>query len=155
MQPKIIVAVDFLAPTPWAVGYAIRLAARLNLPLVFMGVVAPGGTDRMESGDPSPENLAETHKQRLEDVVRHCQEEGVVLEILLSTGSFFQEIGQVLESPGNFQFLVMGVPKEGPARETEEFSAAMKDLRRRFRGEILLVRDQGKVASFADWEQLN
>jgi hypothetical protein len=155
MQPKVLVALDFLAPAPWAVGYAIRLAARLHLPLVFMGVVSAGDAEWMGSGDSSPENLEETHKQRLEHVVRQCQEEGVVLEILLSSGSFFQEIGQVLDSSDIFRFLVMGAPQETPTLEIEGFWAAMKDLRQRFWGEILLVRDQGKVARFADMEQLN
>ncbi|MBI4643978.1 MAG: universal stress protein [Deltaproteobacteria bacterium] len=155
MQPKILVALDFLAPAPWAVGYAIRLAARLHLPLVFMGVVSAGGAAWTEGGDSSPENLEEAHKQRLEHVVRQCQEEGVVLEILLSSGPFFQGISQVLDSSDNFRFLVMGAPQETPALETEGFLAAMKDLHQRFRGEILLVREQGKVARLADWEQPN
>jgi len=155
MHPKVLVALDFLTPAPWAVGYAIKLAARLHLSLVFMGVVSTGGADWMESADSSPENLAEAHKQRLEHVVRQCQEEGVVLEILLSSGPFFQEIGQVLDSSENFQFLVVGAPQEAPALEMEGFSAAMRDLRRRFRGEILMVREQGKVAQLAEWEHLN
>lgn len=155
MQPKILVALDFLAPAPWAVGYAIRLAARLHLPLVFMGVVSGGDGAWMQSDNPRPDNLAEAHKQRLEHVVRQCQEEGVVLEILLSSGPFFQEIGQVLDSSKNFRFLVMGAPQDAPAQEMEGLSAAMKDLRQRFPGEILLVREQGKVARFADGEQPN
>jgi len=32
---------------------------------------------------------------------------------------------------------------------------AMKDLRRRFQGEILLVREKGKAARLVNWEQLN
>uniref|UniRef100_A0A7V4GA69 Universal stress protein n=1 Tax=Desulfobacca acetoxidans TaxID=60893 RepID=A0A7V4GA69_9BACT len=153
MQPKVLVALDFLAPAPWAVVYAVKLAARLGFPLVFMGVESAAVADMMGSGAALLENLEGAHKRRLDEVMRQCQEEGVVLEILLSAGSFFQEISRVVDSPGNFQFLVLGVSQDGPVREMEGFSAAMKDLRRRFRGEILLVREQGKVADPADWEQ--
>lgn len=132
MQPKVLVALNFRMPTSWAVVYAVKLAARLRFPLVFMGVVNAGGADWAASGGSIPENLDEAHKQRLEHVVRQCQEEGVVLEIFLSSGPFFHEIGQLLDSLGNFKFLVVGVPKEASALEMEGFSAALKDLRRRF-----------------------
>lgn len=155
MQPKILVALDFFAPPSGAVGYAIGLAARLGLPLVFMGVVSQGGDDRTEGGDSSPDHLEEAHKQRLEHVVRQCQEEEVVLEILLSSGPFFREICRVSGSVENYQFLVVGVPQGMSTLEMMEFSTALKELRRCFRGEILLVREQGKVARLSYLEQPN
>jgi hypothetical protein len=155
MQQKVLVAIDFRAPASWAVGYAVKLAARLKFPLVFMGVVSSGGDDLAAGGGLLPERLDEAHKQRLEHVVRQCQEEGVSLEIFLSSGPFFREISQLLDSPGNFKFLVMGVPQGAPLMEMEAFSAALKDLHRLFRGDILLVREQGKIARLADLEQRN
>jgi hypothetical protein len=155
MQPKVLVAIDFRTPASWAVVYAVNLAARLKFPLVFMGVASAGDADLAGSGGAIPENLHEAHKRHLEDVVRQCQEEGVVLEIFLSAGPFFQEIGRVVDSSGNFQFLVVGVPQGAPAREMEVFLSALKEWHRRFRGEILLVREQGKVARLADLQQPN
>ncbi len=154
MQQKVLVALDFRAPASWAVGYAIKLAARLKFPLVFMGVVPSGSADLAGSGV-IPGKLDEAHKQRLEHVVRQCQEEGVGLEIFLSSGPFFREISRLLDSPADFKFLVMGVPQGAPMVEMEAFSAALKDLHRLFRGEILLVREQGKIARLSDLEQRN
>lgn len=155
MQPKVLVALDFLTPTPRAVVYAVKLASRLCLPLVFLGVAAANGQDSADNGTAPAASLQETHQQRLEQVVRQCQEEGVVLEIFIATGPFFEEIGRMADSWRNFQFLVMGVPQGPAGQEMEGFSAAMKSLRQRFPGEILLVRDQEKVAPLTDGEEPN
>jgi hypothetical protein len=152
MPQKVLVAVDFQAPALWAVGYAVKLAARLKFPLVFMGVVPAEGEGSLPGGRLLSERLEEAHQQGLEDVVRQCQEEGVSLEIFFSSGPFFQEIRHFLDSPGNFKFLVVGVPQDVPFGEMEAFSAALKDLHRRFPGEILLVREQGKLARLTDLE---
>lgn len=153
MQQKVLVALDFAAPAPWALHYAVKLAARLKCPLVFMGVASPDGADLAAGGGVLPERLDEAHQQRLEYVVRQCQDEGVGLEILLAFGSFFHEVSRLLDSPGNFKFLVMGVPRGAPVMEMEAFSAALQELHRLFGGEILLVREQGKLARLDDLEQ--
>ena len=98
MQQKVLVAVDFQAPAVWAVGYAVKLAARLKFPLVFMGVVPAGGEGSLPGGRLLSERLDEAHKQGLEDVVQQCQEEEVSLEIFFSSGPFFQEISHFLDS---------------------------------------------------------
>ncbi len=152
MQQKILVAMDFQTPAPWAVDYAVKLAARLHFPLVFLGVAAFAGGDPAELGGLIPEDLDKASKQRLNRVVQHCQEEGVGLEVFLASGAFFQEISRMLASPGNFAFLVVGVPRDASAREAKAFSEALKDVRRFFPREILLVREQGKLAQFHDWE---
>jgi len=147
MQQKVLVGVDFGASAPWAAGYAVKLASRLKLPLVFMGVAeessSPGGSNTL-----LPESLDETKRRRLELLVQQCHDEGVGLEILLTSGPFFQNLRQLLTASGNFKFLVVGVPREGPL--LEDFLASLKELHRLFRGEILLVREQGRVARFAD-----
>lgn len=150
MRKKVLVAEDFQAPASWAVGYAVKLAARLRSPLVFMGVAPPGNTDPDGGSSLIPENLDEASRQRLESVVRQCQEEGVDLEIFLASGRFFQEISRLLESTKHFRFMVVGVPCSASARELEAFSGALKELRRLFPGEILLVREQGKLTRFSD-----
>ncbi len=152
MQPKVLVAIDFRAPTPWAAGYAVKLAARLKFPLVFLGVAAVAGPEPALGGGLLPQDLDEVHRRRLEGVVQQCQEEGVGLEIFFAAGPFFQQVSQLLDSAGNYQFLVVGVPQGAPPKEMEDFSRSLKDLRQRFRGEILLVREQGKIAQLTDLE---
>jgi|UniRef100_A0A7C3SIB8 nucleotide-binding universal stress UspA family protein len=146
MPPKVLVAVDFDTPTPWAWQYAVQLAARLKFPLTFLGVVVPTAGADLGSGDGLyPEELAEGPKRQLQGVVQQCQKEGVGLEIFLTEGSFFQEVKRLVNSAGNFKFLVMGAPRTASLPEMEAFCRAIRELHRHFCGEILLVREQGSV----------
>lgn len=151
MPPKVLVAVDFQTPAPWGWQYAVQLAARLKLPLAFLGVVVPAGAGSRGTGNGIyPEGLAEDHKRQLERVVQQCQKEGVGLEIFLTEGSFFQEVKRLVNSAGNFKFLVMGAPRTASLPEMEAFSGAIRELHRHFSGEILLVREQGSVTRLDD-----
>ena len=44
MQLKVLVAIDFSAPAFWAANYAVKLAARLKSPLIFLGILSPDMT---------------------------------------------------------------------------------------------------------------
>jgi|UniRef100_A0A7C3SHI5 nucleotide-binding universal stress UspA family protein len=151
MPPKVLVAVDFDTPTPWAWQYAVQLSARLRLPLSFLGVlVSAEGADREPGDGLYPEELAEGPKQQLQDVLQQCQKEGVGLEIFLTEGSFFQEVKRLVNSAGNFKFLVMGAPRTASLSEMEAFSEAIRELHGHFSGGILLVQEQGSVTRLDD-----
>lgn len=151
MPHKVLVAVDFDTPAPWAWQYAVQLAARLKLPLAFLGVVVPASGADQEPGEGIyPEGLAEGPKRQLQEVVQQCQKEGVGLEIFLTEGSFFQELKRLVNSAGNFKFLVMGAPRTASLPEMGAFSEAVRELHRHFSGEILLVREQGSVTRLDD-----
>ena len=151
MQLKVLVAIDFSAPAPWAANYAVKLAARLKLPLIFLGVLPPEMDH--ESNGLIPANIPADYRQRLEEVVRLTQEEEVNLEIFLSSGSFFEEIRHFLSGPQRFQFFILGIPPEAFSEAMEPLTTALKGLHRSFTGEILLVREQGKIARLSEFEQ--
>jgi hypothetical protein len=153
MQPKVLVAINFHAPAPWAADYAVKLAARVQCPLIFLGVLPPGMADSAVGAGLIPANIPETYRQRLEEVVRQSQEEGVNLEIFLVPGSFFDEIRHFLSGPARFKFLVIGVTQEALPENMEAFAAALKELHRLFAGEILLVREQGRIARITEFDQ--
>ena len=151
MQLKVLVAIDFSAPAPWAANYAVKLAARLKSPLIFLGVLPPE-MDHEANGF-IPANIPADYRQRLEEVVRLTQEEKVNLEIFLSAGSFFEEIRHFLSGPQRFQFFILGMPPEVSSEAMETLTTALKGLYRSFTGEILLVREHGKIARLSEFEQ--
>lgn len=150
MAKKVLVAVNLKIPTPWAVFYGIQLAARLKASLVLMAVF-PGGVKKKSKTSLALEaELPEEQRLWLEQVVEQCQQEEVSLEIFLSSGPFFEEVAQFLASHRGIQFLVVGVPRDSPVTEREGSDAALKRIHHVFPGEILLVREQGKITSLAD-----
>jgi nucleotide-binding universal stress UspA family protein len=153
MQPKVLVAINFHAPAPWAADYAVKLAARLQCPLIFLGVLPAGMADPALDAGLIPADIPDIYRQRLEEVVRQSQKEGVKLEIFLSPGSFFNEISHFLSGPARFKFLVIGMPQGTLPEDMEAFAAALKELHRVFTGEILLVREQGRIAQITEFDQ--
>jgi nucleotide-binding universal stress UspA family protein len=153
MQPKVLVAIDFHAPAPRAANYAVKLASRLMCPLIFLGILPPGMADPSIGSGLNPADIPEAYRQRLEEVVRQSQAEGASLEIFLAAGSFFDEISHFLSGPDRFQFLVIGVPQEAASEKMPAFMAALKELHRLFAGEILLVREQGRIAQITEFDQ--
>jgi hypothetical protein len=153
MQSKVLVAIDFQNPALWAANYAVKLAARLKCPLIFLGVLPPEMADPASGESLIPAEISGSYRQQLEDVVRQSQEEGVNLEIFLSAGSFLDEICHFWGGPERFQFFVIGVPQVVPPEVMDPLAAALKGLHRSFTGEILLVREQGKIAHLAGFDQ--
>ena len=153
MQLKVLVAIDFNTPAPWAANYAVKLAARLKLPLIFLGVLPPEMADHDSGNDLIPANIPAGYRQRLEELVRLAQAEEVSLEIFLSSGSFFEEIHHFLSGPQRFQFFILGLPPEASSEAMEPLTTALRGLHRSFTGEILLVREQGKIARLSEIEQ--
>jgi hypothetical protein len=153
MQSKVLVAIDFCAPAFWAGHYAVKLAARLKSPLIFLGILPPEMVDHNSGSSIIPADIPEEYRQRLDEVVRLTQKEGVSLEIFLSSGQFFEEIRHFLSGLERFQFFVIGVPQETCSEAMEPLTTALKGLHRSFTGEILLVREQGKIASLSEFDQ--
>jgi nucleotide-binding universal stress UspA family protein len=148
MKKRVLLAIDMEAPALWAASYAVQLAARLGLSLAVMAVfpVKPGSS---ANGEISPEVLEEDTRLWLGKVRERCQQEGVPLEIFISSGPFGEEVLRFANSESSIQFIVMGLPGDFPPERTE-CSPLLRSLHQQFEGEVLLVRVQGKVARLAD-----
>ena len=152
MEKGVLVVVDLQAPAPWAVLYAVQLAVRLKLPVTLFGVSKQEIPGAGPAGSPSASDLDEAQRRWLDRVLSQCHAEGVSLEIFLSSGPFFAEVARFLASRPAFRFLVVGVPGDQAAAEQQTRPAALSALRRQFNGEILLVREQGRITSLAPSE---
>ncbi len=148
---RVLIAVSLEAPASWAVDYAIRLAGRLGACLTLMAV---GETLRQRSGKDvrgrSAPELGDAERAWLDRVVAHAHREGVSLEIFFGSGRFFEEIMEFVRSHPAIQFLVLGLPREGPGEGGRAFFTGLKPVHRVFTGEILLVREQGTVTSMSE-----
>jgi nucleotide-binding universal stress UspA family protein len=148
MKKRVLLAIDMAAPAVWAASYALQLAARLDLSLAVMAVfpVKPGGG---ANGEISPDVLEEGTRLWLGKIREQCQQEGVPMEIFVSSGPFYEEVLRFSNSESSVQFIIMGVAGDFP-KERMECSPLLKSLHQQFEGEVLLVRVQGKVARLAD-----
>jgi len=148
MKKRVLLAIDMEAPARWAASHAVQLAARLELSLAVMAVfpVKPeNGTD----GEISPNGLEEDTRLWLGKVREQCQQEGVSMEVFISSGPFCEEVLRFANSESSVQFIIMGLAGDFPQGMTE-CSPLLKSLHQQFEGEVLLVRVQGKVARLAD-----
>ena len=148
MKKRVLLAIDMAAPAVWAASYAVQLAARLELSLAVMAVfpVKPGS---LANGEISPEVLEEDTRLWLGKVRERCQQEGVPMEIFVSSGPFGEEVLRFSNSESSVQFIIMGLAGDFP-QGGMECSPLLKSLHQQFEGEVLLVRVQGKVARLAD-----
>jgi nucleotide-binding universal stress UspA family protein len=152
MKKKVLLAVDLEAPASWAASYAVELAARLELSLVLMAILATPRR-RPASGKKtlSLAGLREEQRLWLGKIRERCQQEGVEVEIFISAGSFCQEVQRVAQAQGALQFIIMGFPGDYQAGSRECDFSALQDLRRQLEEEILLVRSHGKVIRLTDY----
>lgn len=148
MKKRVLLAINMEAPARWAAPYAVQLAARLSLSLAVMAVfpVKPGS---LANGEISPEVLEEDTRLWLGKVRERCQQEGVPMEIFLSSGPFYEEVLRFANSQSSVQFIIMGVAGDFPQGKME-CSSLLERVHQQFEGEVLLVRVQGKVARLAD-----
>ena len=148
MKKQVLLAINMEAPARWAASYAVQLAARLSLSLAVMAVFPPK-PGSLANGEISPEVLEEDTRLWLGKVRERCQQEGVPMEIFVSSGPFYEEVLRFSNSQSSVQFIIMGVAGDFP-KERLECSPLLESLHRQFEGEVLLVRVQGKVARLAD-----
>jgi hypothetical protein len=148
MKKRVLLAIDMEWPATWAASYAVQLAARLELSLVVMAIFPLGQGGREEKGEISLEDLQEDQRLWLGQVRERCQQEGVPVEIFVSSGSFYEEVLRFSHSQSAMQFIVMGLdsPPSGPLL----CSPPLKSLYQEFEGEVLVVRGQGKVMRLTD-----
>jgi hypothetical protein len=143
--------VDLQGLASWAVDYGIQLASRLGASLAVMAVVtASAGKGASASGLSDLDSLNAARHPWLERVVEQCHLEGVNLEIFFACGPFLEEIMGFVRSQGALQFIILGLPRDSSPEVRPAFLAALRPLHRLFEGEILLVREQGKVTSISD-----
>jgi hypothetical protein len=147
MKKRVLLAIDLDMPDSRAASYAVQLAARLKLSLVLMAVFPPRPGD---PGDISLSGLAEEQSLWLGKVRERCQEEGVCLEIFLSSGAFCDEVLAFARAQSSLQFIIMGWPEDKHRERYPGCVEALKSLDRHFDGEILLVQGQGKVTRLMD-----
>jgi hypothetical protein len=148
MKKRVLLAIDMEAPARWAAAYAVQLAARLDLSLAVMAVF-PAQPGSLANGEISPEVLEEDTRLWLGKVRERCQQEGVPMEIFVSSGPFYEEVLRFSNSQSFVQFIIMGVAGDFPPGKME-CSPLLERLHQQFEGEVLLVRVQGKVARLAD-----
>ena len=151
MKKRVLLAIDLEAPASWAASYAVQLAARLELSLILMAILAP---PRRQAATLKPAvSMAELREEQrlwLGKIRERCQQEGVEVEIFISAGSFCQEVRRFARAQSSLQFIIMGFPGDIQAGGQECTPAALQSLRRQLEGEILLVRGQGKVMRLTD-----
>ncbi len=150
MSKRVVVAVYLQEPTPWAVQYALGLAGRLQIPLTLLAVAPDTGP-----GGPVPENLAGGHldagqRQWLDQIMRQGREAGVNLELFWAAGPFPQVILEFVGSRSDIQFLVIGVGDPSPATAGDKPGLALSRLHQVFTGEILMVREQGRITNLSE-----
>lgn len=151
MKKKVLLALDLETPAPWAASYALQLAARLELSLVLMAILAPlRSKPAAEKRSLSMAGLKEEQRLWLGKIRERCQQEGVEVEIFISAGSFCDEVLQFAKAQSALNFIIIGFPGDQQADCLEWSPAALESLRRQFEGEILLVRGQGKVVRLTD-----
>jgi nucleotide-binding universal stress UspA family protein len=150
MKKRVLLAIDLEAPASWAASYAVQLAARLELSLVLMAILAAPRRQGAEKKALSMAGLREEQRLGLGKIRERCQQEGVEVEIFISAGSFCEEVLRFAKAQSALQFIIMGFPGDSAADDLECSPSALQDLRRQLEGEILLVRGQGKVVRLTD-----
>lgn len=149
MKKRVLLAIDLEAPAAWAASYAVQLAGRLGLSLVVMAVLPASSGAGAGNGEISLDGLKEDQRLWLGKVRERGQQEGVPMEIFVSSGPFCEEVLRFSHSQIAVQFIIMGLPGD-LARGSLECSPPLKSLHQQFEGEVLLVRGQGKVTRLAD-----
>jgi len=148
MKKRVLLAIDMETPANWAASYAVQLAARLELFLVVMAIFPASQGSGGEKGEISLEGLKEDQRLWLGRVRERCQQEGVPVEIFVSSGPFFEEVLRFSHSQSAVQFIVMGL--DWASEGVLTCSPPLKILYQQFEGEVLLVRGQGKVMRLTD-----
>jgi len=154
MKKRVLLAIDLEAPASWAASYAVQLAARLELSLILMAVLAP--PRRQSAAAQTALSMAELQEEQrlwLGKIRERCQQEGVEVEIFISVGSFCQEVLRFAKAQSSLQFIIMGFPGDHQADGQTCSPSTLQSLRRQLEGEILLVRGQGKVMRLTNSRQ--
>ena len=150
MNKRVVVAVDLQEPLPWAVQYALGLAGRLQIPLTLLAVAMDVGPGAAMPDDLAGGNLDAGQRQWLDRTMKQGREAGVNLELFLAAGPFSQAILEFVGSRTDIQFLVIGVAGTAPAAPGEKPGLALSRLHQIFTGEILLVREQGRITNLSE-----
>ncbi len=145
MHKRVVVAVDLQEPMPWAVQYALGLAGRLKSPLTVLAVAAASGPGAPVGADPAGGDIDAGQRQWLETTMAQGREAGVNLELFLAAGPFPSAIHEFVGSRTDIQFLVIGVGAAG-----QPPGLALSRLHQIFTGEILLVREQGRITNLSE-----
>ncbi len=151
MQNRVLVAIDMQSPAVWAALYGVQLAARLKSPLALVVIAA---ADQPQAPEISLAALKEEQRAWLEKFMAQCRQEGVSPEIFFVRGAFLEELPRFLGAQAGVQFIVLGLPRD-LKKDQQPLFAALKDLRRSFGGEILLVREKGEIARLSDYPWQN
>lgn len=145
MNKRVVVAVDLEEPRPWAVQYALGLAGRLQTPLTVLAVATDIGPGAPVRDDLAGGDIDAGQRQWLDRTMAQGREAGVNLELFLAAGPFPQAIIEFVGSRADIQFLVIGMGAAG-----QPPGLALSRLHQVFTGEILLVREQGRITNLSE-----
>jgi nucleotide-binding universal stress UspA family protein len=150
MNKRVVVAVDLQEPMPWAVQYALGLAGRLQTPLTLLAVATDTKRGKKVAANLAGGNLAAGQRQWLDQTMEQGREAGVNLELFLAAGPFPQAILEFVGSRTDIQFLVIGVGGAASPATGLQPGLPLSRLHQIFTGEILLVREQGRITNLSE-----
>ena len=149
MTKRVLLAIDLGSPSTRAASYAVQLAARLKFSLVLMAV-SPANGKRLKDSDIPLEELPKDQRAWLDRVVGESRREEVNLEIFISFNPFYEELLRFVESRAAIDFIIMGLPDDGPREGRGEPPHPLESIHSSFDGEVLLVRPRGEILRLSD-----
>jgi nucleotide-binding universal stress UspA family protein len=150
MNKRVVVAMDLQELMPWAVLYAVNLAGRLKASLTLLAVAGETAGGKKAVAGLTAAQLEEGQRRWLDQVMKQGREEGVSLELFLAAGSFSQAILEFVGSRADIQFLIIGVGGTAKESASDLSPLTLSRLHQVFPGEILLVREQGRITNLSE-----
>ena len=117
MKKRVLLAIDLEAPASRAASYAVQLAARLELSLILMAILAP--PRRQAAAAQQAVTMAELREEQrlwLGKIRERCQQEGVEVEIFISAGAFLSGGAALCPGPEFPAIHHHGLPRRRPGR---------------------------------------
>lgn len=149
MNRRVLVAVEFGSPAEFLISYGIRLAARTKSSVT---VIAVSSSKLGTKSSTAPQTICDySHDQRawLNEAIEESQKQDTNVEMLVTSGDFFDQVLQFIRSQPIIQFVVLD-ESNLTGGDPHKFNQGLRRLRKEFEGEILLVRRAGDVTHFSD-----
>jgi hypothetical protein len=150
MGRRVLVAVDLQTESQASVAYAMQLARRIDTSLALVAIAPSKSSDRHKEASDSPPDPDPAKHAWLDHVVVECQNQGIGLEIFVTSGPFVDEVIRFVRAQSRVQFIVIEAPSETQSDDGSGFASSLKRLQREFEGEILLVEKAGRITRVSE-----